>query len=45
MKALQGLLNKNKEQNNPPASQPSQPPPQQQPDPLKGLGDLFKKKK
>lgn len=45
VKTLQGLLNKNKQQNNPPASQPSQPPPQQQPDPLKGLGDLFKKKK
>lgn len=46
IKTLEGLINKN--QNNPPASQPSQPQQQQQSqqqDPLKGIGDLFKKKK
>jgi hypothetical protein len=43
LKAIEGLLNKNKDRDNPPSSQPIQSP--QQEDPLKGIEDLFKKKK
>lgn len=48
LKTLEGLINKNnKDANNPPpASQPSQPQQQpQQQDPLKDIGNLFKKRK